>query len=234
MIDNTGRSPLHWAIYFGDTDAVQSLLEHGADIALAGTDGNTALHRCFDSCETTKLILESEQAFLDKGLCNRRNKYGGCPWHFCDEGDILRLHIQHGCDLSVCNVSGRSALHLAMDSRRDISYSEALMVPEVAKIDLALKDQYGWTAHKFFDDEFPTDEDKASPEGMARWNLLQYVERLQNGRRDVVVWEEEESDIESCDDESDDGESYDEQCNGDESSGDDSDEDIFEDAIDHS
>lgn len=108
------------------------------------------------------------------------------------------------------------------------------MVPDIARIDLAFAGSDGQTAEDLFDIYFPTEQDKVSPEGMARRNLLRYVEKLQKGGSDVVVCEEEESGIENCHDESNDGQPRDEECNGDESSENESDEDIFEDATDHS
>lgn len=233
VVDNCARSPLIWACWLDNVDAVQLLLEHGADIALTCINGSTALHECWDSPEITKSILESGQALLNKGLCNKRNKYGSCPWHLCEKGDIQRLFMQHGCDLSLRNGIGGTALHMAMISHCDASFSEALMVPEVARIDLHARTSEDWTAHELFDYYFPTDEDKASLEGMARQNLLNYVKKLQNGERDVVICEEVESD-----DDSDDGESYGEEGDADESIGDEiigneSDDDIFEDATDH-
>lgn len=42
--DSVQRTPLHWAVVAGATNSVRWLLDHGADLAAADQDGNTALH----------------------------------------------------------------------------------------------------------------------------------------------------------------------------------------------
>lgn len=121
VVDDNGRSPLDWAATLGNADAMRTLLEHGANISLTSIEGSTVLHRGSGFRDITQMILESDQAVDSKDLCNKRNKFGNCPWHLCTKGDVLSLFIQYGCDLSLHDDRGHTALQLAMTRSSDAS-----------------------------------------------------------------------------------------------------------------
>ena len=128
-----------------------------------------------------QFLLESEHSLHLRNLINQTNKYGNAPWHQLRDGDVLSMHIRHGCDLTIRSEGCRTALHLAIKDDRDAGLAEALMVPEISRIDLAAKNSFGETAYDDYDINYYTYYEKASRDGRAKWALLEYAVSLKYG-----------------------------------------------------
>ncbi len=60
-VENSGKTPLHYATIYGRSGIVSALLEHGADINAVDNDGKTPLHYAshYGNYEMIKLLIES-------------------------------------------------------------------------------------------------------------------------------------------------------------------------------
>lgn len=193
--DNYGWSPLFWAISLHDYESTRVLLEHGADSLAIDASGSNVLHRSCHDLDMLLLLMDfwstlPEAVFIRLG--NQKDKYMTTPWQLTTEGDTLSVFLTPECDLSERGMAGRTALHLAMDDRRAASWAKALMFPGIAVVDLAAKNVWGDSAHDDYNQYYPTDEAKTSPEGKVRWALLMYAEWLKTGGEGPRIWEEEE------------------------------------------
>jgi len=252
--DSSGRTPLAWAAYLDDLDMVKMLLEHGADIASTDDVGANLFHYLHGgaSLPILQFLLESEYSLHSRNLVNQANKYGAAPWYLIKDGDVLSMHIRHGCDLTVRDGINRTALHIAMRDDCDAAFAEVLMIPEISRIDLAAKTIGGYTAYDRYKIEYYTWSKEASPEGRAKWALLEYAVSLKYGGDgttkhdqddfirafgldpEVTEWVEPRSILEVSSDDDDDGEDDDDEDEDeeDEDEDDEDDEDLFEDAQD--
>ncbi|KAM7196548.1 Ankyrin repeat-containing domain protein [Rhypophila sp. PSN 637] len=83
-VDEVGFSPLYWACLRGDTEAVQLLLQHGADVNAHNANGQTALHA------PGGYKAEIVDALLEKGAdINAENEIGQTPLAKAIEGGDL-------------------------------------------------------------------------------------------------------------------------------------------------
>jgi ankyrin repeat protein len=59
--DEGGRTPLHWAVIGGSSEAAAFLIAHGADLEARGDDGQTPLEIAFDrgDNEIVDLLLQA-------------------------------------------------------------------------------------------------------------------------------------------------------------------------------
>ncbi|KAH9012837.1 A designed selected ankyrin repeat protein in complex with the Map kinase Erk2 [Lactarius deliciosus] len=122
--DEEGSTPLHHATYpegfragwwGGSPDVVRLLLDHGADACLRDNDGNTALHWAAygGHLEVCRILLERNVE------ANSLNDEGSAPLHQASEGlkvgsaDIVRLLLDHGADVHVRNLSGKTPSEVA-------------------------------------------------------------------------------------------------------------------------
>jgi serine/threonine protein kinase len=87
--DALGRSALYRAAAEGKTDAVRFLLDHGADVNLAETAGNTPL------------MVVAEGASYPKG-----------------QGETIALLLKHGAKAELKNSNGQSALDKATEAKK--------------------------------------------------------------------------------------------------------------------
>ena len=64
IVNSKGETALHFAACRGDTEIVQSMLEHGAPVDQQAADGNTALHLAvWARSKSTMLVLLKAGAF---------------------------------------------------------------------------------------------------------------------------------------------------------------------------
>jgi ankyrin repeat protein len=119
--NSDGLTPLGFAAHFGNKDAVQVLLDHGADIdavshsKISYIPSNTALHAAIAgkrNVDVIKLLLER----------NAKTNIFDSNGHTClhtaafhdDNIEIIRLLIEHGADVNARIEGGETALSLAM------------------------------------------------------------------------------------------------------------------------
>ena len=107
------KTPLIKAIEYGDSLAVQKLINQGADINESGGKGYTPLMYAIWSGKT-----ENVKFLIDKGAdINKCDKYGYTPLIWAARSvdyDIAKLLIDRGADVNAKNKEGYSALLYAV------------------------------------------------------------------------------------------------------------------------
>jgi ankyrin repeat protein len=116
--NSDGSTPLHHAVYYGKVQAVQLLLQAGANVhATTSTGGSTALHFAAEAggVEVAQLLL---QAGAD---VHTRTSNGGSTALHCAASmgrvDVLQLLLDAGADAAAACFQGqRTALHDAIEA----------------------------------------------------------------------------------------------------------------------
>ncbi|OCK98476.1 ankyrin [Cenococcum geophilum 1.58] len=114
--DNTGSTPLHWAVYRNDFVSVQALLQAGADLNVIDNGGYTPLLLAcrINALQCARVLLE---AGADIHLYNR---HGHCPVHeatLMGDAALLSLLLSYGADVNarrpplMCSALGFAAEH---------------------------------------------------------------------------------------------------------------------------
>jgi ankyrin repeat protein len=125
----TGISALIFAITTHNPEAVQCIVEAGADVEAKGSNGNTALHIASfyvdddddDDSETsffsTNDCFDDVKYLIEHGAnVHAKNNEGATPLHLaCGGGlfDIVKYLVESGSNLNTRNIHGRNALHMA-------------------------------------------------------------------------------------------------------------------------
>ncbi|KAK7698592.1 hypothetical protein SLS64_012331 [Diaporthe eres] len=112
-----GETPLHFAAREGNREAVEMLLDYGADVNAFDDDGMTPLHRAIESeplkeSPAAKLLL-SHGAALEP-----RDEWGSTAVMLASKrGDteLVRLLAEAGADLKAPNFSSWTCLHFAAE-----------------------------------------------------------------------------------------------------------------------
>ena len=130
-IEERGRngvySPLHVAVYMGRAEVVQILLEHGADVLVKTSGGDSPLHLAFilPRMAGREAII---RALLLKGAdASAKNSTGRTPLHqavFHDSIQALKLLLDHGADISTTECGGNNVLHWAVEKHNVESVKE--------------------------------------------------------------------------------------------------------------
>lgn len=112
--DSTGNTPLGWAVIRNDVDAVQVLLEHGADQGILNGFGGLQVHRAahLGSLECLKLLCE-----WDSSQVNARNDFAATPLHAAaSSGSLLSVEYltSVGADLDAQDKYGRTPIMFAI------------------------------------------------------------------------------------------------------------------------
>jgi ankyrin repeat protein len=117
--DGSGQTTLHWAAFYGHVDAVQLLLEHGADVDARGADSATALHRAAESghAEVVRVLLDggaTPSATDDDGrtALTRCAMLGAAQQlHAGGHAEVLGVFLGHGCTVPRGLVVQERVLH---------------------------------------------------------------------------------------------------------------------------
>lgn len=116
-----GLTPLGYAAHFGNTGAVQALLNHGANpnavshSKISYIPSNTALHAAIAgerSLEVIKLLL-SHQALTTIFDSNGHTCLHSAAFHD-DNSELIGLLIEHGAEVNAKNEGGETALAIAV------------------------------------------------------------------------------------------------------------------------
>jgi len=105
-----GTTPLHLAVCGGHENIARLLIKHGCNIYDEDDNGDTALHMAASrGLQSTVLLLLQKQANVDA-----YNDVGECPLHAAVANGglcVMRTLIDHGADVSACDVSGSGNSH---------------------------------------------------------------------------------------------------------------------------
>ena len=98
--DNMGLHPLHYAIYFGNIDAVRIILEYYEDINQTDKNGNSYLHAAIKhkNRKIFDMIIEKNPNL------NQQTNEGETPIHLsCNYGEfeISKLLLSKGVDINI-------------------------------------------------------------------------------------------------------------------------------------
>ncbi|XP_030621359.1 nuclear factor NF-kappa-B p105 subunit-like [Chanos chanos] len=131
------QTPLHLAVVTQQKEAVEALLEAGADASLTDRHGNTALHLAAQQNEGDMVaLLLKHKAVAD--FANVPNTAGLCPLHLAvlsNSLTSLRALLRSGANVEVQELtSGRTALHLAVE-QDNISLAGCLLLEGSADVD---------------------------------------------------------------------------------------------------
>ncbi|WP_442603152.1 ankyrin repeat domain-containing protein [Paenibacillus sp. KN14-4R] len=119
--NSEGLTPLGYAAHFGNVDAVQVLLDYGADVNAVSHSkvtyipSNTALHAAIAgerNLDVIKLLL-ANKAQTDILDSNGQTCLHTAAFHD-DNEDIIRLLLAHGADVTISTEEGVTALSLAI------------------------------------------------------------------------------------------------------------------------
>lgn len=124
---------------------LQSLLRHGADPCIQSPrDGDSALHfaALYGCVEKCKLLITSsggKALRLRNDACQTPLLYAA----LYDKPDVLRLLHKHGADLTVRDVRGSNALHLAAPHRSSVAVAQYLL--STGALDVNAQTHCGYT-----------------------------------------------------------------------------------------
>jgi ankyrin repeat protein len=125
--DDHRSTPLLRASKAGHLDVVQLLLDHKADAHVRDSSGNTALHLAAAGGGFGLEIRRLAKLFETKEEVNSRiNEESSQSRQISSDGedsgegspDVVRLFLDHGVDVQVCNTSGKTASDVARGPRR--------------------------------------------------------------------------------------------------------------------
>ncbi|XP_069765535.1 85/88 kDa calcium-independent phospholipase A2 isoform X2 [Narcine bancroftii] len=114
-LSSNGETPLHIACRLGKTDVVKSLLHCQASSSIVGSCGypiHTSMKFIQVGC--AEAILETDP----KQIHSEDPCYGGTPLHWAKNSEMIRLLINHRCNLNYLSKSGETPLHIMVKRER--------------------------------------------------------------------------------------------------------------------
>ncbi|CAB0039290.1 unnamed protein product [Trichogramma brassicae] len=117
--DVDGKTPLHFAIHYGNANLVEFLLRRGADLNLADEDGRTYLHyvcaKDNDEIDMARLIFEiADEQHRQVRVVDAQSNFGEIPLHLAlckGNAGVAELLLRRGADPNLANSEGDTALH---------------------------------------------------------------------------------------------------------------------------
>ena len=145
--DNDGITALHWAAYTGNSDAVLSLLKHGASAGFTDKNGRAPLHLATQTHapRVLQLLLQQENVDVRAKDCRGLTPVSwACARDNLEAVTALQLAESKAApsrESFVTDSQGRTLVHWAAISPYGVSCLESLVAAETA----ALPDALGWT-----------------------------------------------------------------------------------------
>ena len=128
--DKNGRTPLHFATWEENADAVRFLLSRGADVNARDNWGRTPLLTAIYEEILVPNRVPTVTLLLEHGAdVHAKDKLGHTPLHIAafGEAEIAALLIEHGADVNAVDKSGETPLHKA------VQYPEYKVVQELLR-----------------------------------------------------------------------------------------------------
>jgi len=114
LAEHGAELTVHVAAYLGNGEALEELLENGADLNTADEAGHTPLHVAVEQRQREVIaVLLAHHAKVDAG-----DRYGRTPLFLAaTEGapDLARILANAGANVNVGDLVGRTALHMAAE-----------------------------------------------------------------------------------------------------------------------
>ena len=111
--DQSGKTPLHWAVQHGYTSTVEILIGRGENVNGTTRHGDTPLHLAawWGHAAVAELLLAKAADV------NARDEEGFTPLHRAarqGHADVARLLLSRGADVNARNCDGQTPLHCAI------------------------------------------------------------------------------------------------------------------------
>ncbi|MHC4183250.1 MAG: ankyrin repeat domain-containing protein [Planctomycetota bacterium] len=119
-VNQGGRTPLHTAASMGRADAVQTLIERGADVNARDIHGNTPMSLVAEKSTAHKKYMDVAKILIQYGAdLDARNEEGYSPLEIAIgqySRKFMKLYLSNGADIDGKSqkINGRSALHLSV------------------------------------------------------------------------------------------------------------------------
>ncbi len=115
-LDNQGRSPLHWAAWYGKKDIVQHLIIKGANVNARANDGTTPLHLAVHEgkLDVIRLFFPAEKE-VDVNI-NAEAADGRTPLHMAAQyghKGAIEFLLKEGADITAKDKQNRTPLDYA-------------------------------------------------------------------------------------------------------------------------
>lgn len=123
IMDNQGRTPLHWAVMSGSVRMVKLLIENEVPLNIQDYDGNTPIHSAiaainkFQDTEKLEACREIFRYLVSRADLNQKDLEGLSALHLASElGDLesIRLLIENGAWINIQDHQGENALFYAV------------------------------------------------------------------------------------------------------------------------
>ncbi|UCD06185.1 MAG: ankyrin repeat domain-containing protein [candidate division WOR-3 bacterium] len=113
LTDETGNTPLHYAVAGGQAEVVKFLISNGADVNALNTANQSVLLYAayFGNAEITEALI------ADGATLNDRDVFGRSPLHYAARQrsvDAMMLLIDHKAELDIRDSIGETPLHFAV------------------------------------------------------------------------------------------------------------------------